>query len=71
MSGEIRERRREIDWKGIGAFRNVVVHDYFEIDLEKIWEVIQIDLPPLATVISEELARVDAELQEMGQEGHQ
>jgi uncharacterized protein with HEPN domain len=33
MSGEIRERRREIDWKGIAAFRSVVVHDYFDIDL--------------------------------------
>ena len=36
MSSEIRERRREIDWKGIAAFRNVVVHDYFDLDLEKI-----------------------------------
>lgn len=70
MSSEIRERRKEIDWKRIAAFRNVVVHDDLDLDLERIWEIIQTDLPPLAAIISEELARVDAELQEKGQEGH-
>jgi uncharacterized protein with HEPN domain len=69
MSDETRERRKEIDWKGIAAFRNVVVHDYFDLDLERIWEIIQTDLPPLAVVIAEELARVDAEIYERDQEG--
>ena len=53
----------------IAGFRNVVVHDYLDLDMEKIWEVIQVDLPPLAVVIGEELARVDAELKAQGQEG--
>lgn len=69
MSSEIRERRREIDWKGIAAFRNVIVHDYLDLDLEQIWEIIQVDLPPLAAVIGEELARVDADLREQDREG--
>ena len=69
MSSEIRERRGEIDWKGIAAFRNFLVHDYLNIDLDKIWEIIQIDLPPLAAVIGEELARVDAEPREQDEEG--
>jgi uncharacterized protein with HEPN domain len=69
MSSEIRERRKEIDWKGIAAFRNVVVHDYLDLDLEKVWEIIQVDLPPLAVVIGEELARVDASLSDQDKEG--
>lgn len=69
MSGEVRERRKEIDWKGIAAFRNVVVHDYLDLDLEEIWEIIQVDLPPLAVVIGEELARVDADLRAQDEEG--
>ena len=69
MSSEIRERRREIDWKGIAAFRNVIVHDYLDLDLEQIWEIIQVDLPPLAAVIGAELARVDADLREQDREG--
>lgn len=69
MSSEIRDRRKEIDWKGIAGFRNVMVHDYLDLDLERIWEIIRVDLPPLAVVIGEELARVDADLREHGQEG--
>ena len=69
MSSEIRERRREIDWKGIAGFRNVMVHDYLDLDLEKILEIIQVELPPLAVPIGEELACVDAGLREQGPEG--
>jgi len=69
LSGEIRERRGEIDWKGIAGFRNVVVHDYLELELERIWDIIRIYLPSLKVVIAEELARVDAELQERDREG--
>ena len=69
ISSEIRERRREINWKGIAGFRNVIVHDYLDLDLERIWEIIQVDLPPLAVVIGEELARVDAELRAQDEEG--
>jgi uncharacterized protein with HEPN domain len=27
--------------------RNVLVHDYFEVDFETVWNVITRDLPPL------------------------
>ena len=69
LPSELRERRSDINWRGIAGFRNVIVHDYLNLDLEKIWEVIETDLPPLAIVIAEELARVDAALQDQGQEG--
>jgi len=46
------------------------VHDYLQLDVERIWEVIQVDLPPLAVVIAEELARVNAALEDQGQEGN-
>jgi len=67
MSSEIRDRRKEIDWRGISGFRNVLVHDYLDLVWERIWAVVQTDLPPLSTVISEELARVDADIREKGE----
>ncbi len=36
-----------IDWKGIIGTRNVVIHKYFEIKFDTIWEIINIDLPVL------------------------
>jgi len=48
--------RPEVDWAGLSAFRNVVVHDYLGIDLEEIWEIVEKDLPALKSKV-EELAR--------------
>lgn len=41
----------EIDWKRIGAFRNVVAHDYLGLELERIWGIIERELPPLRKAI--------------------
>lgn len=40
-----------IDWKKISGFRDVIVHDYFGIDLEVVWEVIQKKLPELEIAV--------------------
>jgi uncharacterized protein with HEPN domain len=47
-----------IEWKRIGAFRNILVHDYLGIDLERIWQIIQLDLPPLRRAVMEMLAEL-------------
>jgi uncharacterized protein with HEPN domain len=35
-----KELRPEIDWKAIAGMRNVLVHDYFDVDFEALWDVI-------------------------------
>ena len=37
----------EVQWKDISGFRDVIVHGYFEVDLDKVWVVIKEDLPTL------------------------
>jgi uncharacterized protein with HEPN domain len=43
-----KQRHPEIDWPSIAGMRNVLVHDYFEVDFETVWLVVTRDLPPLA-----------------------
>jgi uncharacterized protein with HEPN domain len=39
--------------------RNVLVHDYFEVDFETVWLVVARDLPPLETAMRAILVALD------------
>ncbi|MBD2553732.1 DUF86 domain-containing protein [Limnothrix sp. FACHB-708] len=59
LSPEFRQRYPEIPWKEIAGTRDIIVHDYHRVDAERIWDVVQSDLPNLLNV----LTSVDQELQ--------
>jgi uncharacterized protein with HEPN domain len=54
---DIRVLYPEIPWREMGDMRNVVIHEYFGIDLQIIWETIQHDLPPLAPLLRKIIAK--------------
>jgi uncharacterized protein with HEPN domain len=37
----------EIPWRDMRDMRNVIVHAYFRIDNEILWDTVQLNLPPL------------------------
>jgi uncharacterized protein with HEPN domain len=45
----------DVPWRKIIGFRNVVVHDYMEIDIPAVWEVVERDLSDLKRVIEQML----------------
>jgi uncharacterized protein with HEPN domain len=47
MSSSFRDVHPAIPWAQVVAMRNVLVHDYFGIDLEEVWQAVERDLPPL------------------------
>ena len=47
----LKTKHPEIPWKEVTAMRNIIVHDYSEINLERIWETIERDLPVLKKAI--------------------
>ena len=44
---EIKDKHSEIEWKATTDFRNVIIHEYFGIDLKIMWDIIKNELPPL------------------------
>jgi uncharacterized protein with HEPN domain len=56
LSDTLKARHPTIPWRQIN-FRNVLAHAYTEIRLDRVWQVIEGDLPQLRTVIDQELGR--------------
>ena len=50
---EIRERNPEIRWTSVVGLRNVIAHEYSEIDPKKIWNTATIHVPKLKVQIAE------------------
>lgn len=57
ISDELRRRHSDVDWRGIVGFRNVLVHDYLGVDLNRVWRVVERDLPELEQQIAGILRR--------------
>ena len=51
LSEDFQEQHSEIPWFKIIGMRNILVHDYFRIDINAVWSVIENDLPLLERFI--------------------
>ena len=51
LSDELRRETKNIVWREIIGLRNILIHDYFGVDLNIIWEIIKNDIPKLKTQI--------------------
>jgi uncharacterized protein with HEPN domain len=41
----------EVPWRDIVAMRNRLIHGYFSIDLDRVWDTVTDDLPPLINAL--------------------
>lgn len=47
LPDEFKEKYSEIEWHKVVGLRHRIVHEYFGIDLEIIWQILRKDLPGL------------------------
>jgi uncharacterized protein with HEPN domain len=47
VSALVRTAHSNVPWSAIVGMRNVLVHDYFGIDLAEVWSTVERDLPEL------------------------
>ncbi len=46
-----KDEHPEVDWEGIKAFRNFLAHQYMEVDVSTVWQVVEQDLSDLEVAI--------------------
>lgn len=53
LTKEFRKSHAEMDWDVIEGMRHVLVHDYYQIRPEQLWDTIQNDIPELKTYLEQ------------------
>jgi len=61
-SEEPRERHPEVAWRPVIALRNILVHEYFGLNLDQVWTLTQRDLH----VLEEQLLQIQQSLASEG-----
>ena len=58
ISQALKSSHPGVDWRSIAGFRNILVHDYLGIDLERVWGVVVNRLPLLKNEIDSMLSQM-------------
>lgn len=53
LSAETRSRRADIPWRQIAGMRDMLIHQYFGVNLELVWTTVEVEIPRLKQAVEE------------------
>jgi len=56
VSEDLRKDYPDIPWRQIAGTRDRLIHGYFDVDLDIVWQIISTDLPVLAAQLEKALS---------------
>ena len=51
ISEETRQKYPQVKWRKIAGFRDIVAHEYFGVNDETVWDIIQHEVPALLAIV--------------------
>lgn len=58
LPNDLRKEYADVPWKEIAGMRDIITHEYFGINIKRVWNIIKEDLPPF----KEQIAKIIKEL---------
>lgn len=56
LSPAVREQYASLPWKNMAGVRDKLIHDYFGVNLDVVWQIVTQELPPVASRLEQILA---------------
>jgi len=51
ISKEFRDKYPDVPWQDMAGMRDILIHDYLNVDLDIVWKTVKIDIPKLNKII--------------------
>ncbi|MCD6165708.1 DUF86 domain-containing protein [bacterium] len=58
---DIKNKKPEMEWKKIAGLRDILIHAYFGVDVDIVWDVVKNKIPELKEKILEILSEIEGE----------
>jgi uncharacterized protein with HEPN domain len=67
LSDETRAQAPEVPWQDVAGLRDLIAHEYFHIEMKRVLEIVERDLPVLAQAIDQLLAEPEQEQEDQSE----
>lgn len=52
VSDQLKKKYPEVPWREMAGMRDILIHEYFGVDLEEVWETATRDIPEVVNQIN-------------------